>query len=103
MKLPRTEQEYTQFALEQAGETDSFYMRATWDHKIPKQQVRNWIKYTYVNFPELVSFKKEHEDLTYIRIAGVFIASFRGDSHEHDSVERVKENYGHKYAIAENS
>jgi len=89
MKLPRTESEYTMFALEQQHHTTPLLNRLMQsqsrsdpetgaEYNALKQEISNWIEYTQEHFPDLVyadagDYKMSH----LIRVAGVLIYNSR--------------------------
>lgn len=89
MKLPRTRQEYTQFALEYAGTGRGFYVQAVlglqqqetdWGNerfRALKREIEEWIGYTVDTFPDLVhvEFETVLSGIT-VRIANVYIRTF---------------------------
>lgn len=73
MTLPRTPQEFTQFALEQGGHAKTFYMRTLERQtQYSKQQVREWIKQSAKSVPE--AFDIEHVRIHSLQLTTVYIA-----------------------------
>jgi hypothetical protein len=82
MTLPRTPQEFTQFALEQGGYDERFYLRTIRRQtQYSKQQVRAWIKQSVNQAPEVFGIEHVQDgyvEFTTVRMAGVAVMLIQG-------------------------
>ncbi len=81
--LPTTDLEFTQFAMEHSGHSQSFYARVL-DHAVPvpKMQVREWVKQTCRYSPKQCRTQtvvRQDRPCTQLYIAGVLILTANHD------------------------
>lgn len=84
-KLPQTHEEFTQFALENAGSRVFFdhVLKIFYDKSIVFKEYTKityeytqWIKYVYENFPDIVSYYRPGPVDIRIYFAGVLVSTY---------------------------
>ena len=94
MTLPVTPQEFTQFALEQGGHAERFYLRSDrCQTQYTKQQVRGWVKVSANHVPEVFGIEHVQDGsvaMTTVRMAGVPVMLIMG----HHELESTLEAFG---------
>lgn len=83
IEFPRSEYEFTQFALKWSGLTCPFYTHVK--HQLPRDQrmffrgcFREWLRSTFFQYPDLVDFESV-KGISCIWVAGVLVTETRHD------------------------